>query len=100
MKPVRFHEAARDELIHEVQYFQSIDPELGRRFAMAVEQAVQLAAEFPSMGSPSRFGTRRCYPKKFPFSVVYIDREEEAVVIALAPDRRKPGYWRSRTREG
>ena len=47
MKPVRFHEAARVELLSEVQYYASISPELGRRLVIAVEQATQLAAEFP-----------------------------------------------------
>ena len=52
MNPVRFHEAARVELLSEVQYYASISPELGRRLAIAVEQATQLAAEFPESGSP------------------------------------------------
>ncbi|CAM3713401.1 type II toxin-antitoxin system RelE/ParE family toxin [Roseateles saccharophilus] len=100
MKRVRFHEAARDELIHEVLYYKSISAALGERFMAAVEQAVQLAAEFPAMGSPYRHGTRRCFPRKFPFSVVYVEREDEIHVLALAPDSRKPGYWRARRNDG
>ena len=96
MKPVRFHSAARAELLTEVLYYAEISPKLGEALAAAVEQATKLAAEFPEMGSPHKFGTRRVFPKKFPFSIVYLERESEVYVLALAPLRRKPGYWSTR----
>jgi toxin ParE1/3/4 len=96
VKPVRFHDAARVELINEVLYYATISSRLGEGLAAAVEKATQLASEFPDMGSPYKHGTRRVFPKKFPFSLVYIVRESEVYVLALAPFRRKPGYWRSR----
>jgi toxin ParE1/3/4 len=100
VKPVRFHSAALDELIHETLYYKGISTLLGERFATAVENAARLAAEFPAMGSPHRYGTRRHFPKKFPFSLVYVERETEVYVLALAPDSRKPGYWRTRKSDG
>ena len=99
MKPVRFHDAARAELPTEVLYYAKISPKLGVGLAAGVEQAIQLAAEFPEMGSPHKFGTRRVFPNKFPFSIVYLERESEVYVLALAPLRRKPGYWSSRRHE-
>jgi plasmid stabilization system protein ParE len=98
--PVRFHDAARSELAEEVLYYAEIDRRLGERLAQAVERTVALAAEFPEMGSPYKFGTRRVFPKRFPFSVVYLHRRNEIYVLAVAPFRRKPGYWRSRKHEG
>lgn len=100
MIPVYFHDAARSELAEEVLYYAEIDRRLGERLARAVERAVALAAEFPDMGSPYKFGTRRVFPKRFPFSVVYVQRRGEIFVLAVAPFRRKPGYWRSRRHEG
>ena len=98
MKPVRFHEAARAELLKEVQYYTAISSKLGERLATAVEQATQLASEFPNMGTPYKYGARRVFPKKFPFSIVYIAREWEVYVVAVAPFRRKPAYWRARAK--
>jgi toxin ParE1/3/4 len=100
VKPVRFHSAALDELIHETLYYKGISTLLGERFATAVENAAKLAAEFPAMGSPYKYETRRHFPKKFPFSLVYVERETEVYVLALAPDSRKPGYWRTRKSDG
>ena len=100
MKRVRFHDAARDELVHETLYYQSVDAALGTQFAGAVEEAVQRAVEFPAMGSPHRYRTRRYFTKTFPFSLVYVERGDEVYVLAIAPDSRKPGYWRSRKNDG
>ena len=100
MKLVRFHEAARAELVNEVLYYATISRRLGERLAAAVERAIQLASEFPNIGSPYKYGTRRVFPQRFPFSVVYIVRDVEVYVLALAPFSRKPGYWRSRKNDG
>lgn len=96
MKTVRFHDAARAELLTEVLYYAKISPRLGKGLVAAVEQATRLAAEFPETGSPHKFGARRVFPKKFPFSIVYLVRETEVYVLALAPFRRKPNYWSTR----
>ena len=100
MIPVRFHDAARSELAEEVLYYAEIDRRLGERLFLAVQRAVALAAKFPEMGSPYKFGTRRVFPKRFPFSVVYVYRRNEILVLAVAPFRRKPGFWRSRGHDG
>jgi len=97
VKPVRFHEAARAEFVQEALYYATVGPRLGERLVAAVEQAVRLACEFPEMGSPYKHGTRRVFPKRFPFSLVYVVHESEVHVLALAPFSRKPGYWHSRS---
>ena len=96
MKSVRYLEAARDEFLHDVAYFTSVSPQLGQRFDQAVQKAELLIAEFPEAGFPFKFGTRRVFPGKFKLSMVYAIRETEVVVLAFAPFRRKPGYWRPR----
>jgi len=100
VKPVRFHDAARAEFLSEVQYYASISPKLAKRLARAVEQAIQLAARYPEMGSPYKHGTRRVFPRRFPFSVVYVVRKADVYVVAFAPFSRKPGYWATRTKSG
>jgi plasmid stabilization system protein ParE len=87
-------------LINEALFYATISPRLGERLARAVEQAARLASEFPEMGSPYKHGTRRVFPKKFPFSLVYVVRATEIYVLALAPFSKKPGYWRSRKDAG
>ena len=96
MKAVRFHDEAKAEIAHETVYYNTVSKVLAERFVKAVEGAVALASEFPAMGTKHKYGTRRYYPKKFPFSVVYMNRGHEVYVLALAPFARKPGYWHVR----
>ena len=96
MRTVRFHDAARVELRHEVGYYTQISPVLGRRLVEAVEEAIGLAQSFPKIGSPYLDQTRRVFPKRFPFSIVYLNRGAEVFIVAVAPFSRKPGYWRTR----
>lgn len=100
MRAVRYHEDARLELLHEVRYYTAISRRLGERFDKAIQRAEVLAAEFADAGSPYKHGTRRVFPKKFPFSVVYMTYADEVLILAIAPFRRKPGYWRSRVNDG
>jgi len=100
VRTVRFHDAARLELRQEVSYYTSSSPVLGRRLAEAVEEAVGIAISFPEIGSPYLHNTRRVFPKKFPFSIVYLSKGTENYVVAFAPFSRKPGYWRTRKDDG
>ena len=100
MKPVRFHDEAKAEIAHETLYYNAVNKALAEQFVKAVERAVALASAFPGMGTTYKYGTRRYYPKKFPFSAVYLERANEIYVLALAPSARKPGYWRSRRNDG
>ena len=97
MRRIRYLEEAQAEFLHEIGYFTDVSPRLAKGFDEAVQRAESRAAEFPDMGMPYEFGTRRVLlPRKFKFSFVYLTFPSEVVVIALASFSRKPGYWRSR----
>jgi toxin ParE1/3/4 len=100
VRAVGYHPEARLEFLHEVAYYTAISRQLGESFDKAIEAAEQRAVEFPDLGSPYRHRTRRVFPKKFPFSVVYVATDVEVFVLAIAPDSRKPGYWKARRNDG
>jgi hypothetical protein len=39
---------------------------------------------------------RRVPVRRFPFFVIYRERDEDLQIIAVAHQSRRPGYWRSR----
>ena len=98
MKHARFLAAARLEYLAEVAYYSEIEGGLGLRFTDAVEEPTSRALAFPLAGSPAEAGTRRVFLKDFPFSLVYHVEPRGILVIALAPQAKRPGYWRSRVR--
>jgi toxin ParE1/3/4 len=96
MKQARFLAAARLEYFAEVGYYAEAEPDLGRRFVEAVEEATARALAFPLAGSPSDSDTRRVLLKGFPFSLIYRVEHDDILIVALAHHGRKPGYWHSR----
>ena len=96
MTPVRFLPEAEAELLHEVEYYSTLRTGTGVRFQAAVEASLQRASRHPLGGAPSQQGTRSFLVKGFPFSVVYRASGDELLVVAIAPHRRRPGYWAQR----
>jgi toxin ParE1/3/4 len=84
-------------LLNEIRYYRP-SAQLGARLAGAVEQVVQLAAQYPETDRHTST-VRAVSFQKFPFSiVVYVAQESEVYIVAIAPFRRKPGYWQARAR--
>lgn len=96
MKASAFHPEALDELREQAVYYEERSAGLGQRFTAQVEAAVHLAASMPGIGNPYRHGTRRVFPKDFPHSVVYRETADVLIILAVAPFKRRPGYWRHR----
>lgn len=96
MKSLVFHPEALAELQEQAVFYEERSAGLGERFAAQVEAAISLAVSMPGVGSPHFHSTRRVFPKDFPHSVVYRETTESLVILAVAPFRRKPAYWRHR----
>lgn len=74
---------------------------LGDRLEAAVDEVVDTVLEWPESGavwsgwdSIPVVGSRRV--AGFPHRLIYLVRATELVVVALAHQKRKPGYWRGR----
>lgn len=74
-------------------------PELGARFAAAVEEATTRAVAFPSTGSLASKNTRRVFIKDFPIALVYRQEEGGILIVALAHHARRPHYGHGRVQE-
>jgi toxin ParE1/3/4 len=69
---------------------------LGGSFVAEFERAVNLIVGNPSLGSVRRNGLRQYALRRFPYSVIYQVTPEQLRIIAVAHQRRKPGYWSAR----
>ena len=96
MRVVRYHPDARVEFLDQVQYYISISERLADRYDTAVSEAEKHAAISPETWPKYKHRTRRIVDRTFKFSLVYVHSENEVYVVAVAPTRRKPGYWRER----
>jgi|SRR5450631_3699201 len=65
-------------------------------FLTAVSEALESISRSPRRWPKHLYGTRRFVLHRFPFSIVYLDDPNLLSIIAVAHNKRKPGYWKER----
>lgn len=100
--PVRISEEADAEMVEAARWYETHRVGLGTELLDAVDTAVVRIAETPRLGSLvpgiSDQSIRRRAVRRFPYHVVYIELSERLQILAVAHDRRRPGYWMGRLR--
>jgi len=96
MKVVRFHPAAEAEMIEAAAYYEAQQPELGRRFLASVQDAVNRAVLNPPLYPIVELDVRRCLARTFPFGVLFRERPDKIVIMAVMHLHRDPDYWKNR----
>jgi len=93
---VRFHPAAAEEAEAAYDWYAARSPAAAFGFRDELRHAVEAVAENPRTWPRHGTRARRYIFPRFPFSLVYVRRDDEVEVVAVAHGRRRPGYWRSR----
>ncbi|MEM8964391.1 MAG: type II toxin-antitoxin system RelE/ParE family toxin [Acidobacteriota bacterium] len=91
-----FHPRARNELWDAVDYYEEARSGLGEEFLDEFHSTCERILETPRAWSKQTASTRRCLMKRFPYSVIYQLVDEQVRVIAVAHQKRRPGYWETR----
>jgi hypothetical protein len=92
------HPEAALEHEDQVAYYESRSSGLGRRY-----HAAFLSTVFRICDAPYRFkmvgtaGIRRVSMRGFPFAVFFREIDGIVQILAIAPHRRRPGYWTPRS---
>ena len=97
MKPARLRPSAKRDVREAVEWYQERDPELAVRFLDAVYTTIALLERFPNLGSSvygiTDLNVRQLPVDRFPYQVVFRREKQALVVVAIAHDRKRPGYW-------
>lgn len=96
MIPHSFHPDAESELAEAALFYESRVAGLGKSFAAEIESTIALVRQFPDAGSPLGPAHRRVLVARFPYAVVYRRNPDSVAIVAIAHQRRRPGYWRRR----
>jgi plasmid stabilization system protein ParE len=95
-KQHRVHSAAWHDFDEAEEWYAKRSTDAAHRFSVAVDDALVSIARFPERWPRYLHQTRRYLLEEFPYSVVYIDRPNEVLILAVAHHKRRPGYWRRR----
>jgi len=92
----RIHPEALAEMAEAARFYEGRAPGLGREFFEEVVAVIRTAVENPEAGTPQESPFRRLLCRRFPFAVVYRQAGDELRILAVAHQRRRPGYWKQR----
>lgn len=93
---VSFHPLARDEVEEAQAWYEERSLLAAAGFLHDFSLAVRRISEAPNRYPVSLHSTRRILLDRFPFNIHYRVNEDDIVVVAVAHQKRRPGYWAGR----
>ena len=97
MSEFRIHPLAEAELAAAALFCEARVPGLGEAFLEEIGRCFERARHSPESGAPCYGRFRRMLVRRFPYAVVYDVSPDAVTIIAVAHQRRIPGYWRRRS---
>jgi plasmid stabilization system protein ParE len=96
---IEISELAQKELDDAVLYYELEQSGLGQRFRSTVRKTIDRIKKYPTSWPIEREEVRKCFVHKFPYKILYSVQKQSIVILAIAHQHRKPGYWIERLRE-
>lgn len=96
MRPYRIHAEARAEIKAAATYYRDQRPGLEQRFLDTLDDAIRRIRTHPSLYRSIDGDLRKCRLPRFPFGIIFREREERIEILAVMHLRREPGYWKER----
>ncbi|MCX6579079.1 MAG: type II toxin-antitoxin system RelE/ParE family toxin [Candidatus Aminicenantes bacterium] len=91
-----FHPEAKKELLEAINYYNECGSGLGYIFLEEVEATIDRVIKFPGTWSKLSKNTRQCLTRRFPYGIIYQEKDEGILIIAVMHLHREPGYWKKR----
>lgn len=96
---LEFFEDAAAEVEQDRAWYRERSESAEVGFLRELDHAIQQVADAPAQWPQYLAGTRRYVFPIYPYSVIYFVENDVIRVVAIAHDKRRPGYWRKRLRE-
>ena len=91
-----FHPEAEIEFNEAIDYYEECKSGLGVEFAYEVHRTIERILKFPNAWQKMEGDIRRSIVNRFPFGVIYYQKEKKIVILAIMQLQRKPRYWKDR----
>lgn len=93
---VSFHPLARDEVEEAQAWYEERSLLAAAGFLHEFSGALRRIGDAPHRYPVALHGTRRLLLERFPFNIFCRTADNEIVVVAVAHQKRRPGYWAGR----
>ena len=91
-----FHEKAEEELSEAAHHYEERASGLGHTFLDEVEKVLKEIQAHPKSGGFVGDEIRSKLLRRFPYRIMYAIDKDKIIILAIAHQKRRPGYWRPR----
>lgn len=95
-KALEIHPSALYDLKSAIGWYLERSEPAAVEFAAEMDRAVALVVESPARWPTGEHGTRKFILNRFPFAVVYREKQTSIQILAIAHGHRNPDYWKGR----
>ncbi len=93
---IEYHPEAVREIHETIQWYRDRNEAASGEFRSLLKSAESLVQIYPEAWAFYLQNTRGFLLRKFPYVLVYIIQGKNIIIVALAHNKRRPGYWRDR----
>ena len=95
-KPLEIHAAALEELKSAIAWYLERSEPAATSFVAEVDRALEMVVQSPDRWPKGQHSTRRYVLQRFPFALIYREKENVIELLAVAHGHRRPSYWKER----
>ncbi len=93
VRHVEYHEAAAADIRNAIAWYQRRSAKAAADFVEELYRATETIRAAPERWPAGKNNSRRFLLWRFPFSIIYSERDSLITVWAVAHASRRPGYW-------
>jgi plasmid stabilization system protein ParE len=90
------HPSALAELKSAISWYLEQNEATANKFVAEVDRAIDLILGSPRRWPTGELQTRKFVLQRFPYAVIYREKQAEVKILAIAHGHRQPGYWKDR----
>ena len=96
MRPFHFHPDALLEADQAADFYEEQKRGLGKRFIESLTDAINRIRRNPRLYPKVFDNIQKCRILRFPYGIIYRDKDDSIEIIAVMHFKRKPFYWKKR----
>lgn len=98
MKPYRVEEGAEADFADALGFYREESEALAGRLYDEIHRLIADVCAAPRLYRVVASPVRRHFSETFPYAVLYVEKPDHVLILAIAHFKRRPGYWRERLR--
>lgn len=98
VKPSRIEEGAEADLAEALEFYREESEVLAGRLYEEINRLIAEVCAAPRLYHVVAPPVRRHFSETFPYAVLYVEKPDHVLILAIAHFKRRPGYWRERLR--